>query len=339
MFAVLLSLVPPTSVSVPYPHIVRLCMPTQTYTMPTIRGGTLPTCTAKIPLVPLPTSCLVTQPSPSSPQISAHPSGPNASASVAAAASPPARPTSNLPSNNATTNPRPLSKPTRSKQHSPAIILAWIGVALAVVGLILTMFYGKPTMLLARWTAGNDYRESCRNDRDDGVLLDGKCKEALSHPPKPPPIRREEVHAWHQKETYAVSPRLLVIYCVLSQLLPYMYKTSCIPTMLSSLVSKVTHKLRSGRRIANYLSCHSSFALILQIIAWPSLTWFVCGFIPDLILFEINRHVIWALISWLLAKCLVSLLILIRPLRWIGNDRLEAGDLIGKVEHYGDCSP
>lgn len=306
MFAVLLSLVPPTPIYVPYTHIVRLCMPTQTYTMPTIRGGTSPTCTATIPLVPLPTSCRVTQPSPSSPQISAHPSGPNASASVAAAASPPARPTSNLPSNSATTNPRPLSELTRSKQHSPAIILAWIGAALAVAGLILTIFYGKPTMLLARWTAGNDYRESCRNDRDDGVLLDGKCKEALSHPPKPPPIRREEVHAWHQKEpyavhawhqketyavrawhqkeTYAVSPRLLVIYCVLLQLLPYMYKTSCIPTMLSSLVSKVTHKLRSGRRIANYLSCHSSFALILQIIAWPSLTWIVCGFIPDLIL-------------------------------------------------------
>lgn len=325
MFAVLLSLVPPAPVPVPYPHIVRLCMPTQTYTMPTIRGGTSPTYTATIPLVPLPTSRLITHPSPSSPQTSAHPSGPNASASVAAAASPPARPTSNLPSNNATTNPRPLSKSARSKQHSPALILAWIGVALAVAGLTLTIFYGKLTMLLARWTAGNDYRESCRNDRDDGVLLDEKCKEALSHPPKPPPIKREEVYAWHQEETY-VSPRLLVIYCVLSQLLPYMYKTSCIPTRSSSLVSKVTHKLHCGRRRANYPPYLPSFTRILQFVALTSLTrveyGFIPGLLPDWIVFEINRHMYCAFMSWLLAKCLVSLLMLTRHSRWIWNDRL-----------------
>ena len=323
MFAVLLSLVPPTPIYVPYTHIVRLCMPTQTYTMPTIRGGTLPTCTAKIPLVPLPTSCLVTQPSPSSPQISAHPSGPNASASVAAAASPPARPTSNLPSNNATTNPRPLSKPTRSKQHSPAIILAWIGVALAVVGLILTMFYGKPTMLLARWTAGNDYRESCRNDRDDGVLLDEKCKEALSHPPKPPPIRREEVHAWQDENTWPVSLQLLVIYCVLSQLLPYMYKTA----RSSSLVSKVTHKIQSGRRSAIHLYYISIFITILQFVQF-SLPRMEYGFIPGLLLdwiaFEITSRHFWsAFMALVLATCLKTLPILIRHSRRIANDHFS----------------
>ncbi|GAB7325247.1 hypothetical protein MBLNU13_g09312t1 [Cladosporium sp. NU13] len=182
--------------------------------MPAIRASTSPTYTGTIPLVCLPSSRLTAQSSSSSPQTSAYPSRPNVPASVEAAASPLARPTSNLPSNTVTTNLRPPSKPTRSKNLSPTAILAWIGVGLAVAGLILTIFYGKLTMLLAHWTAGNDYRESCRNDRDDGVLLDEKCKEALSHPPKPPPFTMEgiiplpsdEIGLWETPLWHPVTP-------------------------------------------------------------------------------------------------------------------------------------
>lgn len=200
-------------------HVLCLCMPTQTYTMPTIRASTSPTYTATIPLVHLPIPRPTAQPSTSSPQPSASPSGPNAPVIIAAAASRPARPISNLPSNTATTNLKPPSKSKSSNHPWPIAILAWIGTGLAVAGVMLTIFYGKLTMLLAHWTAGNDYRESCRNGHDDGLFLDEKCKEALGYPPKPPPIRKKEVLPLNGHHIWGVPIWILATGCVLLLLL------------------------------------------------------------------------------------------------------------------------
>lgn len=301
-------------------HVLRLCMPTQTYTMPTIRASTSPTCTATIPLVHLPISRPTAQPSTSSPQPSASPSGPNAPAIVAAAASRPARPISNRPSNTATTNLKPPSKSKSSNRPSLTAILAWIGTGLAVAGVILTIFYGKLTMHLAHWTAGNDYRESCRNDRDDGVFLDEKCKEALGHPPKPPPIRKREVLPLNDHHIWGVPIWILATGCVLLVLLLLalllLYKTKGLPIMPRSPASEKTPHRRRGPREFNYpsdvdiIDCFQLFGGVYTLkdfySSFSAAHW---------TLYDTNNHIDWTLVLSLLT----ATYIFYKVLRWMAQ--------------------
>lgn len=43
-----------------------------------------------------------------------------------------------------------------------------VGIVLSLKALIATIYFAIPAMRLAICTAINDFRESCRNDRDDG---------------------------------------------------------------------------------------------------------------------------------------------------------------------------
>ncbi|KAK5739797.1 hypothetical protein LTR17_005083 [Elasticomyces elasticus] len=63
-------------------------------------------------------------------------------------------------------------------------------MALAAAAIAVTVYYGQVMLRLARWSAGNDFRGSCVDDRSVGILSTA-CNSTLSEPARPPPMLRK----------------------------------------------------------------------------------------------------------------------------------------------------
>ncbi|KAK3621720.1 hypothetical protein LTR56_022612 [Elasticomyces elasticus] len=66
----------------------------------------------------------------------------------------------------------------------------WLGMALAAAAIAVTVYYGQVMLRLARWSAGNEFRGSCVNDRSVGISSSA-CNSTLSEPARPPPVLRK----------------------------------------------------------------------------------------------------------------------------------------------------
>ncbi|KAB8437425.1 hypothetical protein FH972_025103 [Carpinus fangiana] len=89
-------------------------------------------------------------------------------------------------------SPRGQAKPI-SKSWSLSIL----GVAIALVALAITIYYGQRqtydadlSAALAVWEAQKDFREACSDDKALGLQLSNECRQALSRPTESPPITR-----------------------------------------------------------------------------------------------------------------------------------------------------
>ncbi|KAK5696256.1 hypothetical protein LTR17_024361 [Elasticomyces elasticus] len=140
-------------------------------------SATATTTTTAIPLNVLPPQ----QPSGSRPAATAALA--NNTAPVATAHAPAARPVAN-----AAAIPAP---PGPGKSIVPKFKAStWLGMALAAAAIAVTVYYGQVMLRLARWSAGNDFRGSCVDDRSIGISSSA-CNSTLSEPARPPPMLRK----------------------------------------------------------------------------------------------------------------------------------------------------
>lgn len=72
-------------------------------------------------------------------------------------------------------------------------VATWIGVGLALGGLVVTIYYGIPILRLAIWTAQNDFREACKSELEAGLQLSAACNMTLAQPAQPPPIMKRTI--------------------------------------------------------------------------------------------------------------------------------------------------
>ena len=78
-------------------------------------------------------------------------------------------------------------------------IATWIGVGLALGGLVVTIYYGIPIMRLAVWTAQNDFREACKSELEIGLQQSAACNRTLAQPAQPPPIMKRTISDFEDK--------------------------------------------------------------------------------------------------------------------------------------------
>ncbi|KAK5693926.1 hypothetical protein LTR97_009543 [Elasticomyces elasticus] len=109
----------------------------------------------------------------------------NNSAPVAPPLAPVARPVANAAAIPATPGPKKSIVPKYKAS-------TWLGMALAAAAIAVTVYYGQVMLRLARWSAGNDFRGSCVDDRSIGILSTA-CNSTLSEPARPPPMLRKRV--------------------------------------------------------------------------------------------------------------------------------------------------
>ncbi|KAK3625728.1 hypothetical protein LTR56_020232 [Elasticomyces elasticus] len=107
-----------------------------------------------------------------------------------------------LPANNAAPAANNVANavgntPARPPAHGPRKSIVptfkastWLGMALAAAAIAVTVYYGQVMLRLARWSAGNDFRGSCVDDRSIGISSSA-CNSTLSEPARPPPILRK----------------------------------------------------------------------------------------------------------------------------------------------------
>lgn len=94
-----------------------------------------------------------------------------------------------------------------------------MGVGLTLAGLVVAVYYGKPMMRLAIWTAKNDFREACKSELEAALPQTLACKEALDQPPQPPIIRKRGVAVVRRHSDWRLQVAELATCCMLLMLL------------------------------------------------------------------------------------------------------------------------
>lgn len=100
---------------------------------------------------------------------------------------------SNPPSSPTKPGPKPVAKSKWLNHLSHISVATWIGVGLALGGLVVTIYYGIPMMRLAIWTAQSDFREACKSEVDAGLSQSAACNRTLAQPAQPPPIMKRTI--------------------------------------------------------------------------------------------------------------------------------------------------
>ncbi|KAK4951795.1 hypothetical protein LTR10_009715 [Elasticomyces elasticus] len=68
----------------------------------------------------------------------------------------------------------------------------WLAVGSVAGATVIGVYYGQPMLRLAIWTARNEFRGSCIEDRSRG-LASAACNTTLLEPARPPPFRRRSI--------------------------------------------------------------------------------------------------------------------------------------------------